>query len=125
MSDKSKLKSCPFCGTHSARTFYTEQYDDWFVKCLECDNSTPPTHKMVRSREEAIEAWNGAWAHGRIAELEKQSQREDWEPVELPADEKCRAIVARAMAEIIVAYRMAGIRDMLNLCCRKAKEQSE
>lgn len=75
MTTPQRKMQCPFCGTYTARAYHVEARDDHFVKCDTCNNSLPPTDKMVHSEAEAIAAWMGAWAFKRIAELTAECER--------------------------------------------------
>lgn len=60
----------------------------------------------------------------RIKELEQQlAEAQRWETVALPDSEKYRNIVTANLANIVLAYQMAGIRDTLRLCRVATKEE--
>lgn len=51
------LKPCPCCGNPAIAIIQDFQYDGlWKASCMKCDTRT----LMCATREEAIEAWNGA-----------------------------------------------------------------
>lgn len=63
-----KLKPCPFCG--DKRTEFNSGY-----KCYrtDCGGAGP----MYSDPEKALDKWNNAWAHKRIAELERKLHMSD------------------------------------------------
>lgn len=51
-----ELKPCPFCG--ESNTLFVEHDVSYYVVCNLCNYGCGTTAPVVRSEQEAIEAWN-------------------------------------------------------------------
>ncbi len=104
---ESQVKCCPWCGRDQLQVFSMRKFIDAYYHSGDCPLSN---HSMP------AEAWNNAWAHKRIAELEAyiadmESQKECALSHRIAELEKRNADLEDA--NILVTKNAAKLRDMV------------